>query len=453
MLKHLLNPDVTAILIKGLPGAGKTTLALELLHTQGRGLYVSTRVSREKLEQQYPQVKDLERVGLMEVQGVKGAEGGAKLEDLRFGRAVDVVERVLQATAKLEEPLVILDSWDAFAKELDVKERLRIEKSLVGMAEASGAKLVFISEEPYLTTTDYLVDAVVTLKDEEVEGRRIRRIEWNKLRGAEIPQKNYLFTLHGGRFRMFQRTEAGRLSGVGARPFEPTAHSKVHYSTGSEDLDWMLEGGLKRGSTILLEIGKAVPADWQLPLLASIELNFMANGGCVVNTSYAGLSPRAFKDAIADYASKDVVESMFRVGHYEEFHPDPCFFMLDRLSMNRSLEMIWDEAMKTRRVSGRHCLIFIDMDVGELIHSEDNMIGYVLRLSLKVKQFDDVLVLKLEEDNGDKRGLSTFCDRHIKLDVIDGTLITYGVRPPSSIYHVGYGYTKGYPKVELVPIV
>ena len=59
----------------------------------------------------------------------------------------------------------------------------------MAIAESNKAKLLFISEEPHLTTTDYLVDAVITLKDEGIEGRRIRRIEWNKLRGIAIPKK------------------------------------------------------------------------------------------------------------------------------------------------------------------------------------------------------------------------------------------------------------------------
>ena len=86
------------------------------------------------------------------------------------------------------------------AKELDLRERLRAEKTLVAIAESSKSKL-FISEEPHLTTTDYLADAVITLKDEEIEGRRIRRIEWNKLRGIAILQKiSLLFMKEGSPF-------------------------------------------------------------------------------------------------------------------------------------------------------------------------------------------------------------------------------------------------------------
>ncbi len=418
---------------------------------QGRGLYISTRVSKGKLERQYPYVKELIEKGEL-VEATPRARG-AKFEDLRFGRATNILESVFESVTKLKKPLIVLDSWDSIAKELDLKERLRIEKSLVGIAEENEAKLVFISEEPHLTTTDYLVDAIITLKDEEIEGRRIRRIEWNKLRGSEIPQKSFLFTLHGGRFKIFQRARVEDWTELRARKFEPRKHTKTHYSSGSEDLDDLFEGGLRKGSTILLEVGKTVPPDWQLPLLASIELNFLALNGCAVNMSHASIAPITFKEAIARHLSEDIVKSRFRIGLYEEHRSDPCFFMLDRTSTEKSFEKLWSEAMKVKGVSGRPCIVFVDLDIEEAIHPGNELLKCVLELSLEIRQFNDVLVLKLEEDNEIKGKLLAFCDRHVKLDVADATLVTYSIRPPSRICHLEYDYSKGYPIVKLTPIV
>ena len=58
-LRSLLNPSVNAILVKGEPGTGKTTFAVELLQTYGNGIYMSTRVSKEQITRQNPSISSL----------------------------------------------------------------------------------------------------------------------------------------------------------------------------------------------------------------------------------------------------------------------------------------------------------------------------------------------------------------------------------------------------------
>ena len=55
-LEHFLNLESHSLLIKGLPGSGKTTLALQLLDYFGseKGVYISTRVGESKLSRQIP---------------------------------------------------------------------------------------------------------------------------------------------------------------------------------------------------------------------------------------------------------------------------------------------------------------------------------------------------------------------------------------------------------------
>lgn len=59
LLFEFLKKKGHTLLIKGLPGTGKTALALNLMEAlEGRGGYISTRVDPEKLYIQYPWVKD-----------------------------------------------------------------------------------------------------------------------------------------------------------------------------------------------------------------------------------------------------------------------------------------------------------------------------------------------------------------------------------------------------------
>lgn len=154
-LESFLKPEVRTVLVKGEPGTGKTLLGLELLRRYGRGVYLSSRVSQEGILDQYPDLKKLFRQGKIKVRGPKAR---AKFHDMRFADAVTMVDSVLESFGNMKEPLVILDSWDTIAKELDKVERMKTEKTLVAMADGRRARLVFISEEPVSTSTDYAIN-------------------------------------------------------------------------------------------------------------------------------------------------------------------------------------------------------------------------------------------------------------------------------------------------------
>ena len=59
-------------------------------------------------------------------------------------------------------------------------------------------------ENPRESNLDSLVDGIVTLEKEEVEGRRLREMKISKLYGVRIDNPAYYFTLDGGRFRTFE---------------------------------------------------------------------------------------------------------------------------------------------------------------------------------------------------------------------------------------------------------
>src|SRR4029077_12996210 len=58
-LKQLMNGPIRTLLIKGLAGTGKTTVALEILKAagKGKGAYISSRVPQALLETHIPAMK------------------------------------------------------------------------------------------------------------------------------------------------------------------------------------------------------------------------------------------------------------------------------------------------------------------------------------------------------------------------------------------------------------
>lgn len=466
-LELLLNPAFRAILVKGEPGTGKTLLAFELLRMYGKGVYVSTRVPKERALAQYPGAESLFKQGKLllakaeteEVKtvarGARAVTEGTKFEDVRLGTATIVIESILESISKLKEPLVVLDSWDTAAKELDRVERMRTENALLAIADAKKARFVFVSEEPALTTTDYMVDAVVVLRDELYDGRRARRIEWRKLRGLDILQESSLFSLSESRFTVFSPENVSqRREEYEARPFQPLNNTATHYSTGSKDLDILLGGGVKRGATVLLELGKYIGLDWHLPMLVPFSCNFIANGGCCIIIPPMGTTPEMSLESRLRHLPRQTLESSFRVASYGEVpSKDPCLFTINPTSPTSAFQTFFDVEKKLARVGDarRPVLSIMGMDSVEMGLGED--VGNVTARGLaRTKSYGDAGILLVRDSTKSKESVADMVDVSLKLDQIDGALVLYFLKPPSRIYHVTYDYSRGQPSVRLTPV-
>src|SRR5208282_1220350 len=155
--------------------------------------------------------------------------------DIRLGTASSVLEaltNVITPRPRGKKPsVIVLDTWDALAKEMDEKERLKAEKILIALADSSKARIIFVSEEPGRTTMDYLVDGIIELVRSEEHERIFREVEVQKLRGTLVDQHKYLYTLLGGVFRHLQPYSPPKISA--AKRFEPIPDLDFAFSFGS----------------------------------------------------------------------------------------------------------------------------------------------------------------------------------------------------------------------------
>ena len=76
------------------------------------------------------------------------------------------------------------------------ESRESMETLLTEFVRQMNVKLILITESVAVSFLDYIVDAIITIKDETIDGRVLRIIEINKIRAIERSTKGiYIYTI------------------------------------------------------------------------------------------------------------------------------------------------------------------------------------------------------------------------------------------------------------------
>jgi KaiC/GvpD/RAD55 family RecA-like ATPase len=441
-INALLISPIGAILVKGEPGSGKTIFALELLRRSGGGHYVSTRVSRDKISQQIPSIKELVVTGSND----RGrASGAVDLKDLRLANPSQLIKYILEVTEQAgKEQVIVLDSWDAVAKEMTAVERLRVEKTIVAITEGGRSKIVFVSEEPGNTTLNYLADAVVELKRELHEGAVVRTLEMQKLRGGPITRPTTLFSLVGARFTEFEASPAYESQLMKKGTFKPIKDSEQFYSTGVKELDERLLGGFRKGSIPLLEFGPELPQRVHSGIYNIAFSNFILNGGCVLSVPGEGASPQEVISLLKLTIPAKVISRNLLIGTFEKYDNTQVFY-LNPNSIKATFDSMWKGMASLKGRKSRPLIGTISVDIFESIFESHELLHYLSRTIELVRKNRDVMALACGDSSVLKKRLSDLSDVHSKYEMINNTLVIHGLKPSGPITQISYDYSRGYP--------
>lgn len=431
-IEEFLSIPGRTLLIKGLPGVGKTTLALNLLEylcaqagpaEYPRGVYFSTRVSEEALQRQFPWV----------------SFSRLEVEDLRLSSIESFLGDVLRKI-RASSPVIVLDSWDAYAREMDERDRLKTEKTLVSIASSSKSRLIFVSEETRTTTLEYLVDGVVELSAETLDSRLFRVSYLRKLRGVNIRHHVKPYTLLGGVLRAF---------GVYEEPdYTFTRRPNVigdfdgRFSLGSHTMDEKL-GGIPYGNTLSVEYSPEVPqgAISALPLPAVV--NFLLMGRSVVIVPIPGVSAEILARWLLNLVGEEVFEQHVAIS--SEISPPPSGFKEVLFNINGSMDEAVEELeraverLRRTSVDGKVLLVTSVNRLENHHGQEAHRIAWLVdRTIAEVFKILDAQILLVEENSPLRPKVVGTSQRYVKLRARHGVVLVYGEKPYTPLHALEY---------------
>ena len=422
-LQQFRQGTVRTLLIKGLAGTGKTTVALELLKAAGKGngAYISSLVPKDLLEAHMPAMKEtLENQEFLD----------CGLED-----ATSVLDFVLRLTVTKKIKTIVFDSWEGIAKELEPHERLRVEKTLIMLAHNSGAQFIFVSEEPGTTTVDYLVDGMLELIMHKEQDRAVREFIIHKLRGSLISQPEYLFTLLEGKFTFFEPYTVPDYSKM--TKFVPRPDISESYSFGTDALD-KLFGSMVPGSTLTIEYDENVPYS----ALKSIEyppiINFLAMGRSAILLPLPGANDEEVTSSIVSKAvGKDVVSDRLSILNILRSSDLKTTNLPKDATPQEIHEIVTNETTRLRKKSVDKSVLLVK-SVGALENlfasNLDSLLEVTSQEIITLQQSHDAHILLLPEDSPIRSRILSMSSSYAKLFVRDGTVLMFGVKPYTGIY-------------------
>ena len=257
-LDIVLNGGLTAqrlYLLEGIPGAGKTTLALQFLlegTSKGeRGLYVTLSETAEELvASAATHGWSLEGITIYELVDAVSLDPDSEQtilhpSDLELG---ETIQEVMRKIEDYDPARIVFDSLSELR--LLAQGTLRYRRQILALKQffASRAATVLMLDDRTVEPTDRqlhsVAHGVIVLEHAPRPfGAERRWLQVVKLRGAKFSGGNHDFVLDTGGLTVFPRLVAAEH----CAPFDPTPQS-----TGLVGLDRLLGGGLVPGTNTLL---------------------------------------------------------------------------------------------------------------------------------------------------------------------------------------------------------
>lgn len=431
------------LLVKGPPGSGKTMLSLECMKAlckKRKGITVFPRMDEDQLRSELGWlVEDNEDHNLI------AFHGNTKMADPNwFKREFDFLNNSNEGGIGY----MLFDPINAITEQYSNPERKM--KEIVSLVQSSNVSAIIVQEEEETTYLDHLAGGVVRLFFEEKEGIRYRALTFEKMRGVEVNNSNYLFTLHKGRFRSFkpwtiETTKMGK--------WIPIDDTETHFSTGLDDLDDILKGGFKRGSYNILDVDDNILSSEFFLLLRPVLLNFINHDQGVLMVPPAGEHPESVRNDLETFMDIETLSDKLYFLDYFATTSNKDYIIPMGATRREGLQQKGMEVIqKLRGNEGRPYLDFVGLDTMEYLIGESLTLRHLLTGVSKTKVTKTLGIGIAKPGLKIGQGIRNMSDVYLRMMKIHSIPCFFGVKPETQIYAIMPSEEFGYPNLDLIPL-
>ena len=481
LLSFLSEGYGKSMIIKGNPGSGKTTFALQILEnfTDVRNpILLSTRIGDESLYSQFPWLKEYEKkikilfsseIFLSEInkENKKTEKSAAKLllseinekqyvskffyyHILKDQNSPEILKIYSEIESNLpKKSLVVIDSLEGLSNTLKIPESFIVYMLQKDLVETSQSDVVYISEKNKTSPEDFIVDALIIIESVPEEKRTYRRLTLNKLRGKSTAFPVYPFTLSNGHVHVFSSLEKNINI---FNKFEIVPFKEGYFSSGIKELDNKIGGGFMIGSLVNIEVDRDVSLESLRFIRNQLFINTIIQGKGINHTPAPGSSYIDVKNLMLNYVSENDFYRNYINIDYTTFKPyGKNHFTLAGLDMDKAYQI---DKKETEEFSKRKNLTisWVHYDVLEHFFGSDRVMKILFdMLSLK-RQLNANTIALTKPGQKINNEITNIADYKFKIISKDNVIFLYGIKPFTLFYAIEIDEEKGFPNIKLTPV-